>query len=151
MLCKKIQHTADALKINIGIASANQSWLNNQEYLLETSNLYDAGLPLITNPLIDVMFLQLAFDYKQELIFPVDKVDAIVLLEDILPMINFEKNKQWFNGLISFTDRLICANGNSSLLGLEKEISLKKIIYLTTQELEYFLLETLGKESKCQL
>ncbi len=103
-------------EFNIGVASSNTTWINNEKLLAKFSNLHQAGLALISNPKLDAIFLEITLNHELPLVFPVDKIDAIVLSNSILQKLESEKNLQWFKELIRFTDNVISLDQEANLL-----------------------------------
>lgn len=127
-------------KLNIGTATSGEVWFNGKrgaatESLLQSSNR------LISDPSIDVIFMHINLKDQFYLAFPVDKFDAIVIVDKFVD--ELKNNFGWFENLTLFSNRILSLKEEAFQIANVLKQSKFKIEEITTEKLNTFIDELL--------
>jgi hypothetical protein len=131
---------AASKKLNIGTATSGEVWFNGKrgaatESLLQSSNR------LISDPSIDVIFMHINLKDQFYLAFPVDKFDAIVIVDKFVD--ELKNNFRWFENLTLFSNRILSLKEEAFQIANVLKQSKFKIEEITTEKLNTFIDELL--------
>ena len=108
--------------LNVGFANSDSAWINHEKILKGISGVSGAGTPLLLNPSVDFLLLELDLSAQVLPILPVDKVDAIMISHNIPELIQDPKKVIWLKKILSFSKHIISFSGHAELLSRNLKI-----------------------------
>jgi cyanophycin synthetase len=113
---QKLIDLAEVKKMNLGIASNNEAWCNSDRKLSNSRDLNQSSLHLISDPTIDALTLHINIDSKLPFILPIDRIDAIIVMEKIVKNLNDPEKTKWLKNLCAYSNLLISLNQEAKVL-----------------------------------
>ncbi len=119
----KIYHKAlawtSSKRLNLGFANNESAYINEKKILEGFSDINQTGMSMIMNSTVDFLILEVNLKSQYHPVFPVDKVDAIFIPQNISELLNDSKKGAGIKEIFKFSKSLI------SFVGEAAEISKK--------------------------
>jgi cyanophycin synthetase len=131
--------------LNVGFANSDSAWINHEKILKGSSGISRAGAPLLLNPSVDFLLLELDLSAQVLPILPVDKVDAILISHNIPELIQDPKKVIWLKKILRFSKHIISFSGQAELLSRNLKIPSQFVNDLYPGDIESFFNQLIQK------
>jgi hypothetical protein len=139
---QSLMSLAASKKLNIGTATSDAVWFNGKKSAASDS-LLQSSKRLIADPSIDAIFMHINLNNQFYLAFPVDKFDAIVIVDKFVDELTIRNNLRWFENLTLFSNRIFSLKEEAFPMATVLNQSKCKIEEITTEKLNTFINELL--------
>ena len=133
---------ATSKKLNIGTATSDEVRFNSKK-ITTTESLLQSSNRLVSDPTVDAIFMHMNSNDQFNLSFPVDKFDAIVIVDKFEDESKIRKNIRWFENLTLFSNRILSLKEEAFQIATVLNQSKCKIEEITTEKLNTFIEELL--------
>ena len=139
---QSLMSLAASKKLNIGTATSDAVWFNGKKSAASDS-LLQSSKRLIADPSIDAIFMHINLNNQFYLAVPVDKFDAIVIVDKFVDELTIRNNLRWFENLPLFSNRIFSLKEEAFPMATVLNQSKCKIEEITTEKLNTFINELL--------